>query len=1199
MNRTQFQRPLAAVRVESEAQGSIPSSPIRALSLALGVTALALAFLAWNAFRTIKQIEDLERRDLRIEQLRGKIVYLDEVLTMSAHMAAETGDPQWEARYRKFEPELTIVIQEALSLSPKTVAVEFVARTDAANSALVQMENRAFELIHQRQLEAARATLFSGEYDRQKRIYAAGMIDLDSALKQSVRRGVEGEIRRGQIVLVISTMALPLLLSCWIIALRTMNRWKAALMRHDKQLSRQAAELAQLNADLDRRVAERTSELERSREEALHHLEESQQAHEEIARLAHKFELILNCAGEGIFSLDLEGKTTGLNPSAARMLGWEADELKARVMHSVIHHTKADGSPYPQEECPVHSAFLQGTIHRIENEVFWRKDGTSFPVEYTSAPICRGDGQPEGVVVIFRDVTKRMRAERQIFLQAAALESAANAIVIADCDGLITWVNPSFTRLTGFSAEEAIGQNPRILKSGLHDEAFYQQMWQTLASRRVWRGEIINKRKDGTLYHEDMTITSVCSDGKILHFIAIKQDISERIRSQKELAAAREAAESANRAKSDFLARMSHEIRTPLNGVIGMTELALDTKLDPEQREYLETVRKSGDALLAVINDILDFSKIEAQKLELESVPFRLRDTLDDMVTTLAVRAQQKGLELACDVSADVPDVLVGDPGRLRQILMNLVGNAIKFTRIGEVVVRVALQSESETTARLLFSVRDTGAGIPPEKLESIFQPFEQADGTITRRYGGTGLGLAIATQLSGLMGGTLSVESKPGEGSTFLFTAELQIGDLAEAPTHVNLHALPALVVDDNETNRRILEKVLGSWSIHVTTADGGTAALTAIQWAASAQNPFRLALVDSQMPVLDGFALIGELRKNPNTASLPVIMMTSAGQPGDAARCRELGVAAYLTKPVRQSQLLETINAVLGIPETEAVPQPLITRHSLRAQKRSLHILLAEDNLVNQMVAQRVLEKWGHAVRTVNNGKEALEALKSQAFDLVLMDIEMPEMDGLQTTAVVRLREQGTSQHVPIVAMTAHAMKGDKERCLAAGMDAYVSKPVQVNELYEVLEDLMSQRQPEAAARREVQPDAQDPAFDRARALQFVSGSEQLLSEIAAVFLEHTPQILKEIHTAIATRDAKSLERAAHTLKGSVSVFGADAAGAAAQELEALGRAGAVEGAEIFCATLEAEVAQLRIALAELTHVSPARRPAEAAPG
>jgi len=897
-------------------------------------------------------------------------------------------------------------------------------------------------------------------------------------------------------------------------------------------------------------------------------------------------DIVENCR-DLICTHDMEGRILSANGAFLRLMGFAREDLPGRTITQFL-------TPDTRELFGAYLARLLRDGHVEGQMKVLTARGETLVLEYNNSlrregverPVARG---------LARDVTERMRAESQIVLQAAALESAANAIVIADCNGCITWVNPSFARLTGFSAEEAIGQNPRILKSGLHDEAFYKQMWQTLASGKVWHGEIINKRKDGTLYHEEMTITPVYSEGRILHFVAIKQDITERIRFQKELAAAREAAEAANRAKSDFLARMSHEIRTPMNGVIGMTELALDTELNPEQREYLETVKKSADTLLAVINDILDFSKIEAHKLELDAIPFRLRDTLDDMLATLAVRAQQKEIELVCDVSANVPDVLVGDPGRLRQILINLVGNAIKFTQTGEIVVRVSVESEKDSAAQMLFSVRDTGVGIPPEKLGTIFQPFEQADGTITRRYGGTGLGLAIATQLAELMGGALSVESKPGEGSTFSFLVNFAIGALAAVPAPVVLHSLSVLVVDDNETNRRILEKVLGSWGMNVTTADRGCAALTAIQWAANAQRPFSLALIDSQMPMMDGFALIAELREDSTTSSLPVIIMTSASQPGYSARCRELGVAAYLTKPVRQSQLLETILAALGATGAQTGAQPLIARRSLREHKRSLRILLAEDNLINQMVAQRVLEKWGHSVCTAKNGKEALDALETQVFDMVLMDVEMPEMDGLQATAALRARERDTRQHVPIIAMTAHAMKGDKDRCLAAGMDAYVSKPVQVKELYDVMEKLMSLREPEADECGTSKPVIYGTAFDRARALEYVGDSEQLLLEIAAIFLEHTPQVLAEIHTAIVTRDPNMLERAAHTLKGSVGVFGAEVARAAAQELESLGRAGGVDGSEAICAALDTEVARLSTALAEMTAASPAPGPTE----
>jgi two-component system sensor histidine kinase/response regulator len=908
---------------------------------------------------------------------------------------------------------------------------------------------------------------------------------------------------------------------------------------------------------------------------------------ESLRQSEDRYRDIVENSQDLICTHDLDGRILTVSGGGVRLMGYTPEDL---LGHNIAEFVAPD-SP---DQFVDYLARLKRDAHASGQWKVQSARGKTVVLEYNmsirregvATPIARG---------MARDVTERMRAEAQILLQAAALESAANAIVIADRDGRITWVNPSFTRLTGFTAEEAIGQNPRILKSGHHDSAFYQQMWQTLMSGKNWRGEIINKRKDGALYNEEMTITPVYSDGKIHHFVAIKQDITERIRTQEELASAREAAEAANRAKSDFLARMSHEIRTPMNGVIGMTELALDTELDPEQREFLETVKKSADTLLAVINDILDFSKIEAHKLELDAIPFRLRDTLDDMLATLAVRAQQKEIELVCDVSANVPDVLVGDPGRLRQILINLVGNAIKFTQTGEIVVRISVESEKESAAQLLFSVRDTGVGIPPEKLSTIFQPFEQADGTITRRYGGTGLGLAIATQLAELMGGALSVESKPGEGSTFSFSANFAIGALAAVPAPVILHSLSALVVDDNETNRRILEKVLGSWGMNVTTADRGGAALTAIQWAANARKPFCLALIDAQMPMMDGFALIGELRKDSTTSSLPVIMMTSAGLPGDSARCRELGVAAYLTKPVRQSQLLETILAALGATGAQTGSQPLITRHSLREHKRSLRILLAEDNLINQTVAQRVLEKWGHSVCTVQNGKEALDALETQVFDMVLMDVEMPEMDGLQATAALRARELDTRQHVPIVAMTAHAMKGDKERCLAAGMDAYVSKPVQVKELCDVMEKLMSLRELVADEGRTSRPVIYETAFDRAHALEYVGDSERLLFEIAAIFLEHTPKVLAEIHTAIVTRDPNTLERAAHTLQGSLSVFGAEVASAAAQELESLGRAGGVDGAEAICAALDTEVARLSTVLAEMTAANPVPEPAE----
>jgi len=673
------------------------------------------------------------------------------------------------------------------------------------------------------------------------------------------------------------------------------------------------------------------------------------------------------------------------------------------------------------------------------------------------------------------------------------------------------------------------------------------------------------QHKDGHKVAVELSVSSFQSGGKVRE-LGVLRDITQRKKAEEELMQAMLEADSANKAKSEFLANMSHEIRTPMNGIIGMTELALETELSDEQREYLQMVRTSAESLLGLLNDILDFSKVEAGMLDIEDINFRLRDTLGNTLNTLAHRAHQKGLELAYDIPPDISDYLIGDPGRLRQIITNLVGNAIKFTSSGEVVVFVAVKEETADHALLQFSVRDTGIGIPEEKARSIFEPFTQADGSITRKFGGTGLGLAISTKLCRLMGGDIWVESTVGEGSTFHFTLRIGVQDepsrLAITASPEELYNLPVLVVDDNATNRRILERMLENWEMSPTVVDSGPKALAALERALHANRPFPLALIDGNMPEMDGFTLAQKVKGNQKLATTELVMLTSAGRRGDAQRCRKIGIAGYLMKPVKQSDLYDAIVTVMAHPSAAAVQRPaLITKHALGEKEQQLNILLAEDNPVNQRVATRVLEKRGHKVTIAVNGREAVEKWKQSRYDVVLMDIQMPEMDGFEATAAIRKLEEERGFHQPIIAMTAHALKGDREKCLEAGMDEYVPKPIKAKVLFNTLRIVVSPvknslHEPTVGEHRfEEDEDSSGPAIDRQAVMDNLEGDEELLFELGTMFIEDCPGQIRKVRAAIEEGQAEKLCRAAHALKGALGNFGKSEAFAAAANMEKLG--------------------------------------------
>jgi PAS domain S-box-containing protein len=786
-----------------------------------------------------------------------------------------------------------------------------------------------------------------------------------------------------------------------------------------------------------------------------------QREHDELLRrakeredlLRERYRELLDNSSDVVYSHDLQGRFTTLNKAGEQATGYTAEEIVEKGITDLVDPRLRKATRRWVENIAAGKA---PSTHTLEIRA---KNGQSVWLEVSTRLILQ-HGDPVGVLGLARDVTRRQLAEDALRASEARyrqlFERNLAGVFRSTVDGRLLDCNQAFARIFRYaSREDALARTTADL---YFDPIDYESAIAHLKQEKsLTNCEFRLRRQDGTsvwaLVNE--TLLEAEGQGGLIEGTII--DITARKQVEAELQEAKEAAEAANRAKSEFLANMSHEIRTPMNGVIGMTELALDTDLTSEQREYLGMVKASADSLLTIINDILDFSKIEAGKLDLDPIEFNLRESLNDSLKTLALRAHQKGLQMVSQAQPEVPDVIVGDPGRLRQILINLVGNAVKFTAGGHVEVRVGVDRRDQDRISLHFSVADTGIGIAPEKQQLIFEAFAQADGSMSRKFGGTGLGLAISARLVQMMGGRMWVESEVGKGSTFHFTGCFAVPRARTAPASADpkcLEKLPVLAVDDSATNRLILEETLTGWGTKPTVVGNGQAALAALEHADATGNPFSLVLLDARLPDMDGFTLVDRMRRDPRFAETTVMLLTSGGQRGDGARCRQLGVAAYLTKPIRPSELFDAILNALGTKSLQGEQPCLVTRHSLREGSRGLSILLADGDPVNQTLTFRLLENRGHNVKLTGGGREALAVLEDsafQGFDLILMDLQMQDEGSLDALATIREGARCAGRHVPIIAMTA---PGDGDRYLAAGMDGYIDKPIRPQELLTALE-------------------------------------------------------------------------------------------------------------------------------------------------
>lgn len=948
--------------------------------------------------------------------------------------------------------------------------------------------------------------------------------------------------------------------------------------------------VADLNETLETRVNERTAKLEeqteqlkqanRSYEEEARH---RQRITEELEQIENRYLALVESLPLNVFQKDIHGKITFGNKRYCESLGRSFEDLKG----------KTDFDLFPEELAQKYvddDEFVMKSGTPLEDIEEHKADGESSTyVQVLKAPICDPQGNVVGIQGMFWDVTRRIEAEKQQHRAdlrfRRLVESDLMGVFTATLDGEIIEPNNAFLKMLGYTREEFETDRDIIrwdeitpIEHREADEIAIAQLKESGVAQ-PWEKEYYTRY--GTRVSVLLGVSMVDEENECICFAL---DISDRIESERLLEQAKMAADAASSAKSLFLANMSHEVRTPMNAIIGMTELVLDSDLGKQQREYLRMVLEAGESLLSIINHVLDLTRVEAGRMELDEEPFDIREVLGDLLKTLAVRAHAKGLELTSHFGCDVPETLIGDEVRLRQIVTNLVGNAIKFTDEGEINFEVNLRSrtvvengdggESESV-QLYFSVRDTGPGIPENMSAAIFFPFEQVDNDHTRAHGGTGLGLAIAASFVQLMGGTIGVDSDEGQGSRFHFSANFRLTDAPEfSPGDEKLvSGYRVLIVDDNESSGKLLAEMIGNWRMTPEVVDSSARALESIQSANGKAHD--LVLVDERMPKQSGYALAERLKSEENWRGRIVMMLSASEQSNSIDEVDSSGIAAFVMKPIKQSELFDAIVFALGLGEN----QPSVERKIMQLPKiQPLNILLAEDSLVNQKLAVALLRKHGHEVHIANNGQEAIAAVRKNCFDLVLMDVQMPECDGLTATTRIREYERTIDRHTPIMAMTAHAMQGDRERCLEAGMDEYVSKPIRAALLFDKIAALVKTQPVKGMSDIERADDSNDEAVaDTAAtsgdevspinwqaALEATAGSEEILRDVADGFLEECPRQLENLKKSLAESDYTLIRRSAHTLKGSLRLFGCEEAQQHASTIEEMGKNENIEGVE-----------------------------------